>query len=92
MFSRSMIAGPSDSTPSIAGRPDLPAGRTTMTFYPGMSHLTENTVLNVKNRSHSITAEIEIPEGGANGVIIAQGGPFCGLVLVCQRRRGQICP
>jgi arylsulfatase len=66
---------------SIAGRPDLPAGRTTMTFYPGMSHLTENTVLNVKNRSHTITAEVEIPEGGANGVIIAQGGRFAGWSL-----------
>jgi len=66
---------------SIAGRPDLPAGRETMTFYPGMSHLTENTVLNVKNRSHTITAEVEIPEGGANGVIIAQGGRFAGWSL-----------
>ena len=66
---------------SIAGRPDLPAGRTTMTFYPGMSHLTENTVLNVKNRSHTITAEVEIPEGGAKGVIIAQGGRFAGWSL-----------
>jgi arylsulfatase len=66
---------------SIAGRPDLPAGRTTMTFYPGMSHLTENTVLNVKNRSHTLTAEVEIPKGGANGVIIAQGGRFAGWSL-----------
>ena len=66
---------------SIAGRPDLPAGRTTMTFYPGMSHLTENTVLNVKNRSHTITAEVEIPEGDTNGVIIAQGGRFAGWSL-----------
>lgn len=66
---------------SIAGRPDLPAGRTSMTFYPGMTHLSENTVLNVKNRSHTITAEVEIPEGGANGVIIAQGGRFAGWSL-----------
>jgi arylsulfatase len=66
---------------SIAGRPDLPAGRTTMTFYPGMTHLTENTVLNVKNRSHTITAEVEIPEGDTNGVIIAQGGRFAGWSL-----------
>ena len=66
---------------SIAGRPDLPAGRRSMTFYPGMSHLTENTVLNVKNRSHTITAEVEIPEDGANGVIIAQGGRFAGWSL-----------
>ena len=66
---------------AVAGRPDLPAGRTTMTFYPGMTHLTENTVLNVKNRSHTITAEVEIPEGDTNGVIIAQGGRFAGWSL-----------
>jgi len=66
---------------ALAGRPDLPAGRETMTFYAGMTHLTENTVLNVKNRSHTITAEIEIPEDGANGVIIAQGGRFAGWSL-----------
>jgi arylsulfatase len=66
---------------SIAGRPDLPAGRKTMTFYPGMSHLTENTVLNVKNRSHTITAEVEITDGDTDGVIIAQGGRFAGWSL-----------
>jgi arylsulfatase len=66
---------------AVAGRPDLPAGRTSMTFYPGMSHLTENTVLNVKNCSHTITAEVEIPEGDSNGIIIAQGGRFAGWSL-----------
>ena len=66
---------------AIAGRPDLPSGRESMTFYPGMTHLMENTVLNVKNRSHTITAEVEIPEGGANGVIFAQGGRFAGWSL-----------
>jgi arylsulfatase len=77
--------------PSIAGRPDLPAGRTTMTFYPGMSHLTENTVLNVKNRSHTITAEVEIPEGGAKGVIIAQGGRFAGWSLYVKDGAAKYC-
>ena len=67
--------------PAIAGRPDLPHGRTTMTFYPGMTHLMEMTVLNVKNRSHTITAEVEIPEEGADGVILAQGGRFAGWSL-----------
>jgi arylsulfatase len=67
--------------PAIAGRPDLPAGRESMTFYPGMTHLMEMTVLNIKNRSHTITAEVEIPEGGAEGVLIAQGGRFAGWSL-----------
>jgi arylsulfatase len=66
---------------AIAGRPDLPAGRETMTFYPGMTNLMENTVLNIKNRSHTITAEVVIPDGGASGVIIAQGGRFAGWSL-----------
>ena len=48
--------------PEIAGRPDLMGGRTSMTFYPGMSHLMENTVPNVKNKSHTVTADIEVPE------------------------------
>jgi len=52
-----------------------------MTLHRGMTHLMENTVLNVKNRSHSITAELTIPEGGAEGVVLAQGGRFAGWAL-----------
>jgi arylsulfatase len=78
-------------SPAIAGRPDLPHGRTTMTFYPGMTHLTENTVLNVKNRSHTITAEVEIPEDGANGVILAQGGRFAGWSLYVKDGAAKYC-
>lgn len=66
---------------AIVGRPDLPAGRKSMTFYPGMTHLQENTVLNLKNRSHTITAELEVSKGKTDGVIIAQGGRFAGWSL-----------
>ncbi len=66
---------------SIAGRPDLMGGRTSLTVYPGMTHMTENTFINVKNRSHTITAEVEIPQGGGEGVILAQGGRFAGWSL-----------
>ena len=72
---------------ALAGRPDLPAGRTTMTFYPGMDHLMENTVLNVKNRSHTITAEIELAEGATDGVLVAQGGRFAGWSLYVKDSR-----
>ncbi|MBO9701018.1 MAG: arylsulfatase [Sporocytophaga sp.] len=65
----------------LAGRPDLLQGRTTMTLYPGMSHLNENTVLNIKNKSFSVTAEVEIKDDMTNGVIIAQGGRFAGWSL-----------
>jgi len=76
---------------AIAGRPDLARGRTTMTFYPGMTHLMENTVLNVKNRSHTITAEVEIPAGGASGVIVAQGGRFGGWSLYVKDGAAKYC-
>src|SRR5262245_64922369 len=57
----------------VAGRPVLIKGKTQVLF-EGMGHLSENSVVNVKNKSHSITAEIEVPTSGAEGVIVAQGG------------------
>ncbi len=66
---------------AIAGRPDLMGNRKSLTLYPGMTHMTENAFINVKNKSHAITAEVEIPEGGADGVILAQGGRFAGWSL-----------
>lgn len=63
---------------ALAGRPDLMAGRTSLTVFEGMVGMSENVFINTKNRSHSITAEVQIPEGGANGVIIAQAGKFGG--------------
>jgi arylsulfatase len=63
---------------SMVGRPDLMAGRTSLTVYEGMAGLSENAFINAKNRSHSITAEVTIPKGGANGVILAQAGRFGG--------------
>jgi arylsulfatase len=54
------------------------AGRTSLTVHEGMIGMSENTFINIKNRSHTITAEVEIPKTGANGVILAQGGRFGG--------------
>lgn len=67
--------------PAIAGRPDLLGGRKTLTLYDGMNGMLENTFINVKNQSKTITAEVKIPNDGANGVIIAQGGRFGGWCL-----------
>ena len=64
----------------LAGRPQLIQGNTQLLF-GGMGRLTENSVLNLKNKSHAVTAEIEVPDGGASGVIIAQGGAFGGWSL-----------
>jgi len=66
---------------AIAGRPDLLGDRKSLTLYQGMNGMLENTFINVKNRSKTITAEVVIPEGGANGVILAQGGRFGGWSL-----------
>lgn len=66
---------------AVAGRPDLMSGRTSLTVYPGMSGLMENAFINVKNRSFSIAADVEIPSSGASGVILAQGGRFGGWSL-----------
>jgi arylsulfatase len=46
-----------------------------------MGRLSENSVVSIKNKSFSVTAEVDIPAGGANGVIIAQGGRFGGWAL-----------
>jgi len=67
--------------PAIAGRPDLMGARTSLTLYEGMTGMMENAFINVKNRSHTITAEVEIPEGGGEGVILCQGGRFAGWSL-----------
>ncbi|MDN3637495.1 arylsulfatase [Simiduia curdlanivorans] len=67
--------------PALAGRPDLMAGRTELTLYEGMEGMMENTFINVKNRSKTLTAELEIPKAGASGAILVQGGRFGGWSL-----------
>ncbi len=67
--------------PAVAGRPDLMGGRKSLTLYPGAVAMAENAFINLKNRSHSITATIEVPAGGAEGVLIAQAGRFGGWSL-----------
>ncbi|MGZ8094847.1 MAG: arylsulfatase [Methylosarcina sp.] len=66
---------------SVAGRPELMAGRTSLTLYEGMTGMMENAFIDVKNRSMTVIAEVEIPQDGANGVILAQGGRFGGWSL-----------
>jgi arylsulfatase len=66
---------------ALVGRPDLLAGRSSLTVYEGMTGMSENIFINTKCRSHSITAEVNIPDHGANGVIIAQAGRFGGWSL-----------
>jgi arylsulfatase len=66
---------------SLAGRPDLMGPRTSLTLYEGMTGIMENVFIDIKGKSYSITADVEVPRGGANGVIIAQAGRFGGWSL-----------
>ncbi len=61
----------------LAGRPVLLKGNSQILF-GGMGRLTENTVLNVKNKSHAITAQVSLADAQTSGVIISQGGQFGG--------------
>jgi arylsulfatase len=64
----------------LAGRPLLIKGNSQLLF-SGMGRLTESCVLVMKNKSFTITAEVEVPDKGAEGVIIHQGGAFGGMSL-----------
>jgi arylsulfatase A-like enzyme len=66
--------------PDLAGRPQLIKGKTQILF-SGMGRLTENSIVSIKNKSYSVTAEVVIPKSGAKGVIIAQGGDTNGWSL-----------
>jgi arylsulfatase len=60
-------------SPELAGRPTIAKGARQV-FYPGMKRISEMSVLNVKNKSFQVTAQIRMPEGTAQGTIVAQGG------------------
>jgi arylsulfatase len=55
-------------------RPQIASDRTSYTYYPGTQEVPVNAAAKIINRPHSITADVEIPEGGAEGVLISQGG------------------
>ena len=66
---------------TAVGRPDVMGSRTSLTLAEGMTGMLEGVFINVKNRSNTITAEVEVPAGGGNGTVIAQGGRFGGWSL-----------
>jgi arylsulfatase A-like enzyme len=73
-----------------AGRPTLIQGDSQV-LYGGMSRLSESSVVSIKNKSHSVTAEVEVPEDGASGVIVAQGGSVGGWALYAHEGRLKYC-
>jgi arylsulfatase len=76
--------------PEVAGRPQLIRG-TSQLLFAGMGRLSENSVLVIKNKSHAVSAEIVVPDGGARGVIVAQGGRFAGWSLYVHEGRPAYC-
>jgi arylsulfatase A-like enzyme len=76
--------------PDLAGRPQLARG-TSQLLFGRMGRLSENSILPLKNKSHAITAEIVVPDKGANGVILSQGGAFGGFALYAKDGRLAYC-
>ncbi len=76
--------------PKVAGRPDVIGSRKAITLYPGTPGIMENNFINVKNRSFTVDADIEIPKEGAEGVIFAQGGNFGGWSLYVKENKPKL--
>ena len=78
------------ANPEIAGRPELVRG-TRQLLFGGMGRLTEHSTVNTKNKSHAVTAEVVVPESGAEGVIIAIGGVTGGWSLYAKDGKPKYC-
>jgi arylsulfatase len=62
-------------------RPQINPGRSRYTYYPNTEKVPTNAAVSVLNRPHSITADVDIPAGGADGILVAQGGNDSGYAL-----------
>ena len=78
------------ANPEIAGRPQLTKGNRQLLF-GGMGRLSESSIVNFKNKSHAVTAEVVVPPSGAEGVIIAQGGVTGGWSLYARDGKPKYC-
>jgi arylsulfatase A-like enzyme len=67
-------------------RPQLSPPRSQYVYYPGTGEV-DGSAADVRNRSHSITAEVEISKGGAQGVLLCNGGSFAGYSLFINKDR-----
>jgi arylsulfatase A-like enzyme len=75
--------------PDLAGRPQLIRGNSQLLF-PGM-RISEACVVNLKNKSHTVTANITVPESGAIGVIVNQGGSVGGWSMYAHQGKLTYC-
>ena len=76
--------------PDLAGRPQLIKGKSQILF-GGMGRLSENSIVSIKNKSYAITADLDVPKSGAEGVIIAQGGSVNGWSLYAKDGKLKYC-
>jgi arylsulfatase len=74
----------------LAGRPQMTKGNRQF-FFGGMGRLTENSIVNYKNKSHAVTAEVVVPPSGAEGVIVAVGGSIGGWSLYTKDGKLKYC-
>ena len=56
-----------------------------------MGRLSKNSVINIQNKSHAVTADVMVPSEGPEGVLIAQGGAFSGWSLYVKGGRPKYC-
>jgi arylsulfatase len=71
----------------VSSRPSPAAGRTTFTYYSAVASIPEGSAPSLKNRSFTITADVEIPESGVQGVLLTQGGRFAGWSLFLENSK-----
>ena len=65
----------------LTPRPSATAGRTTFTYSGELTGVPASAAPSILQKSYTVTAEVEIPEGGAEGMIVTQGGRFGGYGL-----------
>jgi hypothetical protein len=75
----------------LAGRPDLMAGRSSLRLDGHARRISEHAAPNTKNKSYAVTAELVVPECGADGVIATQGGAFGGWSLYAKDGKLKYC-
>jgi arylsulfatase len=74
-------------TGRILDQPRIHRPQTSVTYLPGMSSVPRASTLDFRDRSHSITAQVEVPKSGAEGVLLSLGGRFAGFSLFVENNR-----
>jgi len=74
----------------IAGRPELVSGNRQIVF-GGLTRVPSLAMVNLANKSHAVTAEVEVPKSGAEGVIAAVGGVTGGWSLYAKDGKPKYC-